>query len=68
MGMAQIFILTQQLAKMQQERALKEEVDVARQKEALLKACIQPWINEAFTIMANIEGKLTQIQGLYAPR
>jgi len=26
---------------------------------------IQPWINEAFTIMADIKGKLTNIQGMH---
>ena len=53
---------------MQQERALKEQVDVARQKEALLKVCIQPWINETFTITTYIEGKLAEMQGLYVLR
>lgn len=56
-GMAQTIILTQRLAKMQHARAQKEQVDVARQKEALLKARVQPWIDEAFTITAEIEGK-----------
>ena len=44
---------------MQQARALKEQVDAARQKEALLKVCVQPWIDKAFTITVDIEGKLT---------
>lgn len=57
-GMAQIVILTQRLAKLQQVKALKEQVDVARQKEAVLKAHIQPWIDEAFTITTTIKGKL----------
>ena len=39
-GTTQTFVLTQQLTKMQQARALKEQVDAARQKEALLKAHI----------------------------
>jgi len=43
---------------MQQARALKEQVDARRQKEALVKARVQPWIDEAFTITADIEGKL----------
>jgi len=46
---------------MQQAKELKEKVDVARHKKAILKACIQPWIYEAFTITVNIEGKLAHI-------
>jgi len=57
----QTVILTQWITKMQQARALKEQMDATRQKEALLKVCVQPWINEVFTIMANIEGKLAQM-------
>ena len=67
-GTTQTFIFTRQLAKMQQERALKEQVDTTRQKEALLKARVQPWIDEAFTIMTKIEGNITQMQGLYVLR
>lgn len=48
---------------MQQEKALKEQVDVARHKEAVLKACVQPWIGEAFVITSSIEAKLMQMQG-----
>lgn len=43
-------------------------MDVTRQKEALLKARIQPWIDEAFTITTEIEGKLAQMQEMYALR
>lgn len=43
---------------MQQDKALKEQVDVVRHKEVVLKACIQPWIDEAFVITTSIEGKL----------
>lgn len=43
-------------------------MDASKQKKALLKARIQPWINEAFTITTDIEGKLSQMQGLYALR
>lgn len=50
---------------MQQAKALKEQVDVARHKEAVLKECVQPWIDEAFTITTNIEGKFTHIQGMH---
>lgn len=56
--------LTQRLAQMQQDKVLKEQVDVARHKEAILKVCIQPWIVKAFTIIEEIEGKLTHMQGM----
>jgi len=46
---------------MKKAQALKEQVDVARQKEVVLKAHIQPWLEEAFTATATIEGKLAQM-------
>jgi len=46
---------------MQQAKALKEQVDTAQNKEAILKAKVQPGIDEALTIMENIEGKLMHI-------
>ena len=51
---------------MQQAKALKEQVDMVGHKETILKAHVQPWIDEAFTITENIEGKLTHIQGMHA--
>jgi len=51
---------------MQQAKALKEQVDAARHKETVLKACMQPWIDEAFTTTIDIEGRLAQIQGMHA--
>lgn len=42
---------------------MKEQVDVAWHREAVLKVRVQPWINEAFAIIAKIEGKLVQMQG-----
>ena len=44
---------------------MKEKVDVVRQKEAVLKAHVQPWIDEAFLITVNIEGKLTQMKVMH---
>ncbi len=61
-GIAQTVALTQRLAWMQQEKALKEQVDVARHKEAVLKVHLQPWIDEAYTITTFIEGKLAKLQ------
>lgn len=46
---------------MQQAKVLKDQVDAGRHKESVLKAHIQPWIDEPFTITANIEGKLVNI-------
>jgi len=43
-------------------------VDVARQKEAILKVRIQLWIDEAFRITAYIKGKLTQMNVMHALR
>lgn len=60
----QTLILTQRLPRMQQSKALKEQVDTMCHKEEVLKQCIHLWIDEAFTIMADIEGKLAQIQGM----
>jgi len=60
-GTVQTVALTQRLARMQQEKAVKEHVDVARHKEVVLKARVQPWIDEAFFITASIEAKLKQI-------
>jgi len=41
---------------------LKEQVDAARHKEVVLKACLQSWIDEAYTIITYIEAKLMQLQ------
>jgi len=48
---------------MQQEKVLKEQVDAARHKETILKARLQPWIDEAYVITTSIEAKLVQMQG-----
>jgi len=58
-GTIQMVSLTQRLTRMQQAKALKEKVDAARHKEVVLKACIQPWIDEAFIIIAFIEANIT---------
>lgn len=47
---------------MQEVNAFKEQVDVARHKEVVLKARLHPWIDEAYTITTSIEGKLAQLQ------
>ena len=53
--------LAQRIARMQQEKVLEEQVDVAQHKEVVLKGRVQPWIDEAFTITTVIEGKLSQM-------
>ena len=67
-GTAQTVVLTQRLVKLQQAKALKEQPDVARQKEVVLKARICPWIDEAFLITADIEGKLAQMKVMHGLR
>lgn len=47
------------LAKLQQAKVLKEQVDVVWQKDAFLKVRVKPWIDEAFLITTKIEGKLS---------
>lgn len=37
-----------------------------RQKEAALKACIQPWIDDAFHITIDIEGKVAKMKVMHA--
>ena len=37
-------------------------MDAAWHKEVVLKACLQPWINEAYTITTSIKANLVQLQ------
>jgi len=39
---------------MKQAKVRKEQVDMKQHKEEVLKACVQPWINKAFTITTDI--------------
>lgn len=43
---------------MQHAKALKEQVDFAQHKEAVLKARLQPWIDKAYTITTSMEAKI----------
>ena len=47
---------------MKQEKALKEQVDDARHKEAILQVHLQLWIDEVYVVTTSIEEKLTQLQ------
>lgn len=41
---------------------MKEHVDAAQHKEEVLKARLKPWLDEAYAVMAYIEGKLATMQ------
>ena len=41
---------------------MKEQVDVALHKEAVLKVRLKSWLEEAYAVIANIEGKLVTLQ------
>lgn len=53
--------LTQQMTKMREAQALKAQVDVVCQREAMIKERIEPWLEEEFTVTATIEVKLAQM-------
>ena len=53
-GTAPTVSLTQRLAWMQQAKALKEQVVASWHKEEVLKVCLQPWIDEEYTITTTI--------------
>ena len=54
--------ITQRLTKLQEAKALKEQVDTAQHKEAVLKAYLKRWLDEAYLITTSIEGKLASLQ------
>jgi len=41
---------------------MKEQVDVTLHKEAVLKARLNPWLEESYAVTGNIEGKLATLQ------
>lgn len=53
--------ITQRLGNLQEMKALKEQVDATQRKEAVLKARLRPWLEEAYVLTASIEGKLTSL-------
>jgi len=55
------------LAKMKEAQAMKIPIDAALQKEAVIKECLQPWINEALVVSTTIERKVAHMQEEYAP-
>ena len=50
------------MAKLQEAKELKEQAEVAQRKEAVLKARLGPWLDEAYVIFATIEEKLAGLQ------
>jgi len=60
---AHIVAITQRLANLQKAKALKEKVDAAQHKEFVVKACLKPWLDKAYLIIATIEGNLASLQG-----
>jgi len=50
------------LENLQEVKALKEQVDAAQHKEAVLKARLGPLLDEAYLLTTSIEGKLASLQ------
>jgi len=57
-------MLTQRLAKLKEAKQLKEQVDVVLHKEAVLRARLKPWLEEAYIVIGNVEGKLVTLQAM----
>lgn len=49
-------MLAQRLEKLEETKPLKEQVD------AVLKARLKPWLDEAYTVTRYIEGNLVNLQ------
>lgn len=54
--------MSQRLAKPEEAKVLKEQVDAAQRKEAVLKVHLNPWLDEAYLIITSIEGRLASLQ------
>ena len=52
----------QRLEKLWEVKQLKEQVDAAQHKEAMLKVWLKPWLDESYSVTAFIEGKLANLQ------
>lgn len=48
--------------KLHEAKQLKKHVDVVLHKEVVLKARLKPWLDEAYMVIASIEGKLVTLQ------
>lgn len=56
-----IVAISQQLAKLHEGNQLLEQVEVAQCKEAILKARLGPWLDEAYVISAAIGETLVEL-------
>lgn len=45
---------------------MKAQYDAARQKEVVIKACLQSWLDEAFAVSTTIDHKVVHMQTEYA--
>ena len=63
-GTTRIVALTQRLAKLQEAKQLKEQVDVVLHKEAVLKVRLKPWLEESYAAIGNIKIKLVTLQAM----
>lgn len=52
----------QHLAKLQEGQQLRGQVEEAQRKEAMLKARLGPWLDEAYKVTTNIQEKLMGLQ------
>jgi len=50
------------LGKIHEEKKLLEKLEETQQKEAVLKAKLGPWLDEAYVISSTIEDKLVNLQ------
>jgi len=51
--------------KLQEGKQLLVQVEAARKKEALLKARLEPWLEESYQIMTTIQDKLKSLQQMH---
>ena len=49
------------LAKLQEAKELKEQAEAAQRKEAVLKARLAPWMDEAYLLSTTIGEKLASL-------
>jgi len=65
-GTVQTVAITQRLAKIREAQDLKIQADAARQKEVVIKARLQPWLDEEFAVSTTIEYNVAHMQIEYA--
>lgn len=60
-GTIQTIAIMQCLAKMTEVQDMKIQAQATRQKEVVVKACIQPWVDEAFVVSTTTEHKVAHM-------